>query len=117
MKLTSELIHKMMEQTDCEIKAYIKNAKEGCVCYGDSLMIHGALEELLEDGFHVKYIIDDTPHKQGRIEDGIEVVSRFDERCRSEKYIIGTSSSVKHMRDRLEVSGGGAKRGCIFAIL
>ena len=96
----------MMEQTDCEIKDFIKNAKEGCVCYGDSLMIHGALEELLEDGFHVKYIIDDTPHKQGRIEDGIEVVSRFDEKCRSEKYIIGTSSSVKHMRDSLEVSGG-----------
>ena len=91
----------MMEQSDCEIKEFIKNAKASCVCYGDSLMIHGALEELLEDGFNVKYIIDDTPEKQGRIVDGIEVVSRLDEKIRFEKYIIGTNTSVKRMRENL----------------
>ena len=117
MKISSGQIHNMMEQTDSEIKEFIGNAKAGCVCYGDSLMIQGALAELLEDGFRVRYIIDDTPEKQGRIVDGIEVVSRLDEKVRSEKYIIGTSSSVKTMRDSLEIDRGGAKTGLFFAVL
>ena len=114
MKISSGQIHNMMEQTDSEIKEFIGNAKAGCVCYGDSLMIQGALAELLEDGFRVRYIIDDTPEKQGRIVDGIEVVSRLDEKVRSEKYIIGTSSSVKTMRDSLEIDRGGAKQVCFL---
>lgn len=101
MKITGEQIHSMMEQSNSEMKEFIKNAKASCVCYGDSLMIHGALAELLEDGFNVKYIIDDTPEKQGRIVDGIEVVSKLDEKVHSEKYIIGTNSSVKRMRESL----------------
>lgn len=105
MKINSEQIHNMVKQSDNEMKEFIKNAKAGCVCYGNSMMIHGALKELLEDGFHVKYIIDDTPGKQGRIVDGLEVVSSLDEKIQSEKYIIGTSSSVKRMRDGL-ISGG-----------
>lgn len=105
MKITCEQISNMMEQTDREVKEFVGNAKNSCVCYGDSLMIHGALAELLEDGFNIRYIIDDTPEKQGRIVDGIEVVSKSDERIRSEKYIFGTNSSVKRMRDNL--SGGG----------
>lgn len=98
---TSEQIHSIMTQAGNEIKDFIKNAKAGCVCYGDSLMLHGALAELMEDGFKVKYIIDDTPSKQGRTVDGIEVISRTDERIHSEKYIIGTSSSVGRMRNGL----------------
>lgn len=39
MKISSGQIHNMMEQTDSEIKEFIGNAKAGCVCYGDSLMI------------------------------------------------------------------------------
>lgn len=107
MEITSEQIHDIVKQSDSEIKEFVKNAKVGCVCYGDSLMIHGALAELLEDGFNVKYIIDDTPEKQGRIVDGIEVVSRKDEKIRSEKYIIGTNSSVKRLMDSLENWGAG----------
>lgn len=115
MEITSEQIHDIVKQSDSEIKEFVKNAKAGCVCYGDSLMIHGALAELLEDGFNVKYIIDDTPEKQGRIVDGIEVVSRKDEKIRSEKYIIGTNSSVKRLRDSLENWGGqGGLYSCPF---
>ncbi len=105
MKITSEQIRNLVEQSDNEIKEFIWSAKAGCVCYGDSLMIQGALAELLEDGFNIRYIIDDTPEKQGRVVDGIEVVSRLDERIRAEKYIIGTNSSVKRMRDGLEWGG------------
>lgn len=46
-------------------KEYIKNAKASCVCYGDSLMIHDALAELLDDGFNIRYIIDDTQENRG----------------------------------------------------
>lgn len=105
MEITSEQIHNMVTQCDSEMKEFTRNAKAGCVCYGDSLMIQGALTELSEDGFHVRYIVDDTPEKQGRVVDGIEVVSRADERVRSEKYIIGTNSSVKRMRDNFEWGG------------
>lgn len=105
MKITSEQIHNMVAQCDSEMQEFISNAKDGCVCYGDSLMIHGALAELSGDGFNVRYIIDDTPEKQGRVVDGIEVVSRLDERVRSEKYIIGTNSSVKRMRENFKWGG------------
>ncbi len=105
MVITNEQIHTMVMQFECEMKEFIENAKASCVCYGNSLMIHGALEELSEDGFNVRYIVDDTPEKQGRVVDGIEVVSRLDERIRSEKYIIGTNSSVKRMRENFEWGG------------
>ncbi len=105
MKITCEQICSMVAQFDSEMKEFVKNAKTGCVCYGDSLMIHGALAELSEDGFNVRYIVDDTPEKQGRIVDGVEVVSRSDARIRSERYIIGTNSSVKRMRDNFEWGG------------
>lgn len=102
MEITSERICNMTKQSDSEIKEFIKNAKAGCVCYGDGLMLHGALAELQEDGFNVRYIIDDTPEKQGRIVDGIEIVSSSDKRICSEKYIIGTNTAIKRMRKRLE---------------
>lgn len=37
MEITSEQIHDIVKQSDSEIKEFVKNAKAGCVCYGDSL--------------------------------------------------------------------------------
>jgi FkbM family methyltransferase len=103
---SDNLIEKTYRLKRAEIEEFIKKSNKNCVCFGDGLMcMPMASRELKEDGFNIKYIVDDIKGGCGKYSCGLELVSRDDARLPDRPYYICTTRRVAEVYSSLMKDG------------